>query len=101
MIKQNLATEISDYISQAAGLEATRFALVERIVVVVKAEIIPEIIPLLPHGYSIDSGRVEVSGIGGEPTDSYSNRCDITYGSVPTGFCVSRKQPPVRDMVAF
>ena len=88
MDEQNLATEISDYISKATGLEATRIALVDRIADVVRAEIIPEITPLLPEGYTIDSERVEVRGVGGEPIP-HSKIRKVTRGSVPTGFGVT------------
>jgi len=85
--EQNLASAVSDYIAQANGLETTRRALVDRIMGVVKTEIIPEISPLLPDRYSIDTDRIDVSGIGGDSLP-YLRR-DVTYGTVPTGFSVS------------
>ena len=85
--EQDLPSEISDYTTRAQGLEATRQALVDRILVVVKAQIIPELIPLLPPRYRIDTDRTEVRGVGGDPL-SHSNIHNLTHGAVPTGFGV-------------
>ena len=85
--EQNLASEISDYVTRAKGLETTRQALVDRILGVVKTQIIPELTPLLPRGYSIDADRTDIVGVGGEPSDSDIR--NLPDGSVPTGFGVS------------
>ena len=88
--EQNLASEISDYLTQAKGLETTRRALVDRILGVVKTQIIPEISPLLPHGYSIDTERTSVRGVDGDSLP-YAGVRDIAHGTVPTGFDVRLK----------
>ena len=85
--KQDLVSEISDYVTRAQGLETTRQALVDRVLGVVKTQIIPELTPLLPRGYSIDTDRTEIVGVGGERSDLDIR--NLPQGSVPTGFGVS------------
>ena len=84
----NFASEISDYITQAQGLEAIRQVLVEKILEVAKTKIIPELTPLLPPRYSIDPNSTDVQGVGGDPLP-YSNIRNSTHGEVPIGFSVS------------
>lgn len=76
--ENDLAHAINDYTNNAQVLEGTRQSLVERIMGVVKTEIIPELIPLLPPRYSIDASGSEVYGV----------TADQRHDSVPTGFAV-------------
>ena len=82
--EQNLASAVNNFSVQAKELEGTRQALVDRIMGVVKTEIVPEVSPLLPSGYSINADRSDVRGISG--FEGYTTQ--IAHGSVPTGFSV-------------
>ena len=84
----NLASEISDFVAHAKGLEATRQGLVRKILAVARIKIIPELAQLLPSRYSFDTDRTEVYGVGGDPLP-FLNMRKSSHGEVPNGFGVS------------
>lgn len=84
MFGKDLASQIRDYSTSAKILEAERKDLVDKILDIVKTEIIPEVTPCLPMGYSIDAKSIKVDGVSEE---SFNN--NPVPGNVPTGFSVS------------
>lgn len=84
MPEKDLASQIRDYSISAEILEAERKNLADKILDVVKTQIIPEVTPYLPNEYSIDAESIEVNGVSKE---SFNN--NPVPGNVPTGFSVS------------
>ena len=94
--EQGLDSAVSDYSVQAKELETTRQALVERIMGIVRTEIVPRISPLLPDGYSINT---DTSGVWGY---SMVHVNMPALGSIPAGFNVDLQlrydgSPRIRD----
>ena|SRR3989344_7133329 len=59
--QQNLQGRITEYNERLLSLDQTRQGLEREIEEIVRTQIIPEVVPLLPPRYSIDTERSEVS----------------------------------------
>ena len=88
MSTPSLASEISDYVTSATGLEFRRQHLVDRIMQICRDEIIPELSPLLPERYTLNTKTMEVKGLDAEPSMHVESHFRRSSETVPITFGV-------------
>lgn len=107
---KKLLEDIADYTTRAEALEKVRRDLIERLAIVMRESIIPQVEPLLPEHYSISKEKSSVSMIGNE-TDSVPARfwlaLELLYDGkpIPAGShnqigSVQRKLTPQLEEIA-